>query len=51
MRVFEMNIIRSALGHYLRGMLDRGDGRTFIASEPAISPARRCPRSATKTMH
>jgi 3-oxoacyl-[acyl-carrier protein] reductase len=54
MRVFETNIMSGVRlsRHYLRGMLDRGDGRiVFIASESAISPAPEMAHySATKTM-
>ena len=42
MRMFETNIMSGVRlsRHYLRGMLDRGEGRiVFIASESAISPA------------
>ena len=54
MRVFETNIMSGVRlsRHYLRFMLDRGDGRiVFIASELAISPAPEMAHySATKTM-
>ena len=54
MRVFETNIMSGVRlsRHYLRGMLDRGEGRiVFIASESAISPAPEMAHySATKTM-
>ena len=54
MRMFETNIMSGVRlsRHYLRGMLDRGEGRiVFIASESAISPAPEMAHySATKTM-
>ena len=54
MRMFETNIMSGVRlsRHYLRVMLDRGEGRVvFIASESAISPAPEMAHySATKTM-
>jgi 3-oxoacyl-[acyl-carrier protein] reductase len=54
MRLFETNIMSGVRlsRHYLRGMLDRGQGRiVFISSESAISPAPEMAHySATKTM-
>jgi 3-oxoacyl-[acyl-carrier protein] reductase len=54
LRMFETNIMSGVRlsRHYLRGMLDRGEGRiVFISSESAISPAPEMAHySATKTM-
>ena len=53
-RLFEVNIMSGVRlsRHYLKGMLDRGEGRViFIASESAVSPAPEMAHySATKTM-
>jgi 3-oxoacyl-[acyl-carrier protein] reductase len=54
LRLFEVNIMSGVRlsRHYLRGMLERNDGRiVFISSESAISPAPEMTHySATKTM-
>jgi 3-oxoacyl-[acyl-carrier protein] reductase len=53
-RLFEVNIMSGVrlARHYLRGMLDRGQGRiVFISSESGLSPAPEMAHySATKTM-
>ncbi len=53
-RLFDVNIMSGVRlsRHYLRGMLDRGNGRiVFISSESGVSPAPEMAHySATKTM-
>jgi 3-oxoacyl-[acyl-carrier protein] reductase len=53
-KLFEVNIMSGVRlsRHYLRGMLDRGEGRIiFISSESGVSPAPEMAHySATKTM-
>ena len=53
-RLFEVNIMSGVRlsRHYLKGMLDRGEGRiVFISSESGLSPAPEMAHySATKTM-
>ncbi len=54
LRIFETNIMSGVRlsRHYLKGMLDSGEGRViFISSESAVSPSPEMPHyAATKTM-